>query len=77
MIPHYKGLICVKEAALICNYSTQAIRKAIVEKRLKAWRIGHQYVLDPNDVADYCYDHSKAICVLGRKKKNVYDDGSI
>jgi excisionase family DNA binding protein len=62
-------LISVKEAALIAGYTTQAIRKAIKENRLDAFKIGSQYVLEPNDVARYAYDYSKEVLVKVKKGK--------
>jgi len=55
------GLISVSEAAEMCNYTPQAIRKAIAENRLDAIRIGKTYALELRDVSDYAYDKSKEI----------------
>lgn len=68
MIRHDSGFISVSDFALACCYTPQAIRKAIKEDRLTAWRIGNQYVLRAKDVTGYAYDRSKTVHVKKRRK---------
>ena len=64
-------LLSVSQFALACGYTSQGIRKAIKEKRVRAHRIGKQYVLKAEDISVFKATRVKPKSIRvkrGRKK---------
>lgn len=59
MIYHHSGFLSVAQLANSMGYSPQAIRKAISEERLDAYKVGNHYMVKCKDADKFIKEAKK------------------